>query len=299
MLQGQATDADDEISLYVHRYTASDSLAGGAGGNVWPHGVDAPWGHQTAGRLAWEETFPTAGGRWQRAPHRIPTRPIPYPGAGAMWPRSAARPGKAQNVLPVFSQRSCLCVSCLGFLERAQQTEPGQRQRAVSPSSEGMASGVAKHLRLALLGRSVRHDAVDVFQIAIEIAAGGQQQTRVLLERLFIRVERLVKRIKLRILTIRLGINAGRFRVRLADSLLRFPVRLRAQAVQLALLLTTNLGAGPIPFGPVPRRNTPALRNHPFIDPLLHLTDIVDTLDPYIDELDAQRGQVLLRPFDH
>src|SRR5262245_38407129 len=83
---------------------------------------------------------------------------------------------------------SAIVPMCLMFWiprEYAQQTEPGQRQEAVSPSSEGIASGVTKHLRLALLGCSVRHDAVDVFQIAVEIAAGGQQQTRVLLECLF------------------------------------------------------------------------------------------------------------------
>src|SRR5712671_3380231 len=94
---------------------------------------------------------------------------------------------------------------------RAQQTGAGQRQGAASLSSGGMASGVAKPLRLALLGRSMRHDAVDavdVFQIAVEIAAGGQQQTGVLLKRLFIRVERLVQRIKLRVLAICLSIDA-------------------------------------------------------------------------------------------
>src|SRR4029450_6465679 len=105
MSQEQATDAAVEISLYVHRYTASDLLAGGAGGNAWPHGVDAPRGHQTAGRLAWPETFPTAGGRWQRAPHQTPTRHTPSPGVGVIQPRSAAKPEKAQNVLPVFAQR--------------------------------------------------------------------------------------------------------------------------------------------------------------------------------------------------
>src|SRR5215510_11749039 len=139
--------------------------------------------------------------------------------------------------------------------ERAQQTEPGQRQAAVSPSSHGIANGVAKPLRFALLGRSMRHNTVDGFQIAVEIAAGGQQQTRVLLERLFIRIERLVQRIKLRVLAIRFSIDAGRFGIGLADNLLGFPVRLRAQAVQLALLLATNLGAGAVPFGAVTRCN--------------------------------------------
>src|SRR5712692_833893 len=101
---------------------------------------------------------------------------------------------------------------------------------------------------LAFLCRWLRHPAIDVFQIAIEIAAGGQEQTGVLLERLLIRLQGLVKRIKLRVLAIRLGIDAGRFRVRLADDLLRFPIRPRAQAVQLALFLATNLGAGTVTF---------------------------------------------------
>src|SRR5215475_9295695 len=132
MSQGQATDAAVEISLYVHRYTASAPLAGGAGGTVRPHGVDAPRGHQTAGRLAWPETFPTAGGRWQRAPHQAPTRHTPSPGAGVIQPRSAARPGNGQNVLPVFSQRSCLCVSWVGFLKRACSGQ-GQDSVMVQP----------------------------------------------------------------------------------------------------------------------------------------------------------------------
>src|SRR6266446_2154437 len=85
-------------------------------GNAKSHGVGAPWRHQTVCRLAWQETLSTARGRWPRGPHRTPTRHIPSPGAGAMWPRCVARPGNAQSVLPVFSRRSCLCVSCLGFL---------------------------------------------------------------------------------------------------------------------------------------------------------------------------------------
>src|SRR5215475_10813450 len=90
--------------------------------------------------------------------------------------------------------------------------------------------------------------AIDVFQIAIEIAAGGHQQTRVLLERLFIRIQRLIKRIKLRVLAIRFGIDAGCFGIRLADGLLGLPIRLRAYAIQLTLLLATNLGTGAIAF---------------------------------------------------
>src|SRR5262249_38986460 len=85
----------------------------------------------------------------------------------------------------------------------------------------------------------------------------------------------------------------------LADNLLRFPVRLRAQTVQLALLLATNLRAGAVTFGAVTRRNPPALRNHAFVDALLDLTDVVNALNAHIDELDAQRGHVLSRPFDH
>jgi hypothetical protein len=84
---------------------------------------------------------------------------------------------------------------------------------------------------LAIFGHWLWQLAIDVFQIAIKIAAGGHQQTRVLLERLFIRVERLVKRIKLRILAIRFGIDAGRFRVCLTASLLGLTIRLRAYAV--------------------------------------------------------------------
>src|SRR5262249_4294787 len=103
----------------------------------------------------------------------------------------------------------------------------------------------------AFLGRGGRPDTVDVFQIAIEIATGGQQQTGVLLERLFIRVERLVKRIKLGVLAIRFGIDAGGFGVRLTAGLLGLAVCLRADAVQLALLLAANLGAGPVAFGAV------------------------------------------------
>src|SRR5262245_28882954 len=174
--------------------------------------------------------------------------------------------------------------------------------RSLALLSEGMASGVARHLLLALLGRRVWHDAVDavdVFQIAVEIAAGGQQQTRVLLERLFIGVEGLVKRIKLRVLAIGFSVDAGRFGIGLADGLLGFAIRLRAYAVQLALLLATNLGAGAIAFRAVTRRNPPALGNHAFVDPLLDLTHIVDALDTYIDELDAQIGHVLPRLLDH
>src|SRR5262249_16404700 len=143
-----------------------------------------------------------------------------------------------------FSAIVPMCLMSWIPREHAQQTEPGQRQEAVSPSSEGIASGVTKHLRLALLGRSVWHAAVDGFHIAVEMAGGGQQQTRVLLECLFICVERLVKRIKFRVLAICLGIDASRFGIGLADGLLGFPVCLRAYAVQLALLLATNLGAG-------------------------------------------------------
>jgi hypothetical protein len=72
----------------------------------------------------------------------------------------------------------------------------------------------------------VWHDAIDRFQIAVEIAAGGQQQTRILLERLFIRVERLIKCIKLRVSAIRFGIDAGGFGARFADGLLRLTIRL-------------------------------------------------------------------------
>src|SRR5262249_11763559 len=95
------------------------------------------------------------------------------------------------------------------------------------------------------------------------------------------------------------SIDAGRIRIRLADGLLGLTIRLRAYAVQLALLLATNLGAGAVAFGAVPRRNPPALRNHAFVDPLLDLTDVVNALDPHIDELDAQIGHVLPPLFDH
>src|SRR4029453_14331620 len=65
------------------------------------------------------------------------------------------------------------------------------------------------------------------------------------------------------------------------------------------VLLATNLRAGAVPFGAVTRRNPPALRNHAFVDSLLDLTDVVNALNPNIDDLDAQRGHVLPRPFDH
>src|SRR5207244_5345143 len=97
----------------------------------------------------------------------------------------------------------------------------------------------------------------------------------------------------------RFGIDAGGFGVRLADGLLGLTIRLRAYAVQLALLLATNLGAGAVTFGAVTRRNPPALRNHALVDPLFHLTHVVDALDPHINELDAQIGHVLPRLFDH
>src|SRR5215470_11611601 len=99
-------------------------------------------------------------------------------------------------------------------------------------------------LGLAIFGHRWWQLAIDVFQIAIEIAASGHQQTRVLLERLFIRLQRLIKGIKLRVLAIRFGIDAGRFGVRLADRLLGFTIRLRAYAVQLAFFLAADLGAG-------------------------------------------------------
>src|SRR4030095_1944971 len=107
------------------------------------------------------------------------------------------------------------------------------------------------------------------------------------------------KHIKLRVRAVRFSIDAGRFGIGLADRLLGFAIRLRADAVQLALLLATNLRAGAVPLRAVTRRNPPALRNHAFVDPLLDLTDIVNALNPHIDELDAQRGYVLPRPLDH
>src|SRR6476619_7424988 len=119
---------------------------------------------------------------------------------------------------------------------------------------------------LTIFGHWLWRLAIDVFQITIEIAAGGHQQTRVLLERLFIRVERLIKRIKFRILAIRFGIDAGCLGVRLANGLLGFAIRLRADAVQLALLLASNLGAGAVTFGAAPGRNPPTLRNHALVD---------------------------------
>src|SRR4030095_5157603 len=94
-------------------------------------------------------------------------------------------------------------------------------------------------------------------------------------------------------------IDAGGFGIRLADGLLGLPIRLRAYAVQLALLLAANLCAGGLAFRAETRRNPPALRNHPLIDPLLDLTHIVDTLDAHIDEFDAEIGQVLAPPLDH
>ena len=96
---------------------------------------------------------------------------------------------------------------------------------------------------LTIFGHWLWQFAIDVFQITIEIAAGGHQQTRVLLERLFICLQGLIKRVKLRVLAIRFGVDAGRFGVRLADGLLGLTVRLRADAVQLA----TNPGAGAVP----------------------------------------------------
>src|SRR5262249_15616939 len=134
------------------------------------------------------------------------------------------------------------------------------------------------------LGRGGRHDTIDVFQVTIEIAASGQQQTGILLERLFIRVPRLVKGVKLPNLPTRFGIDPGGFGVRLAAGLLGLTVRFRAYAVQLALLLAANLGAGAVAFRAVTGRNASALRNHALIDPLLHLAHIVDALDAHIDE---------------
>src|SRR4030095_5344538 len=88
---------------------------------------------------------------------------------------------------------------------------------------------------LTIFGHWLWQLAIDVFQITVEIAAGGHQQTRVLLKRLFIRVALLLNVINPRLLAIRFGIDAGRFGVRLANGLLGFAIRLRADAVQLAL----------------------------------------------------------------
>src|SRR2546428_3550313 len=127
---------------------------------------------------------------------------------------------RAQGGLDLLRVQEMDKTFCLFFLSNSAyvshildswRARTADRARTASGRSLAFLRGhceqrVAKSLRLVLLGRSVWHD---VFQIAVEIAAGGQQQTRVLLERLFIGVERLIKRIKLRILAIRFGIEAG------------------------------------------------------------------------------------------
>jgi hypothetical protein len=143
-----------------------------------------------------------------RVPHDTPGIPDEPPwhgdmpalsGVGRVWAqRPHVRPGVA------------VCahgVAGLGIPEpprgACSRCRRATRTRAMRQHADGRCPALIKYPP----GRRRRPDAVgavDVFEIASDITAGGYQPTRMLLQRLPIRLERLVQRIELRILAIRL-----------------------------------------------------------------------------------------------
>src|SRR5690606_39155901 len=135
-------------------------------------------------------------------------------------------------------------------------------------------------------------------QIAEEIRVRIEHQRRVVADRP-VALERLEERIELGILAERLAVDPRRFRVGGTDDLLRAPLGLRANPPELPLHLAENLLAAAFAFRAEARRDAAPLRDHSLFDLLAHLVDIVDALDPDVDQLDAELRHQARRGLEH
>src|SRR5690606_2862300 len=112
-------------------------------------------------------------------------------------------------------------------------------------------------------------------------------------------LQRLEKVVKLGIFAESFAVDPRRLRVRLADDLLRAPLRLGTDPSELPLHLAEDLLAAAFTLGAKARRNALALGDHPRLDLLAYRVDVVDALDADVDELDAETGHLARCRLEH
>ena len=102
------------------------------------------------------------------------------------------------------------------------------------------------------------------------------------------RVHRLEEPVEVGVAVVGGGVDVGGLGVGLAADLLGLPVRFRLDDAELPLLLAGDPRRLARPFGAVELGDPLPLGDHPGVDLLAHGLDVVDLLDPEVEDLDAE-----------